>query len=433
MTQQDTSSVVPVILCGASGARPFASEGGVAADHADMDRLSCFQRSALLARQVTPSYPVVVCNVADREVAKEQLVEVGLQASAVVCEPSSRGTAAAVAAAAAVVAASAPGALLLVLPPDRTVRSAAPLLDAVQASVPAAREGYLVMFGAPSGRTRHGEEYVRLGHALGHLPYLHVVDAFAGGRDLDRAGSATADEGWLCNSKFLLLSCRAVLVEIDAVEPRLARAAAIATGVALLDRVGSDVLLDERSFDACPRLSVEAALMERTARAVVLRTALEWTDPRCATDAPRVPAQTRGDPNRVAVDGPAAVDTAAALIARIPVAPVVERPWGTFESLGTGTRHQVKHLIVHPGQKLSLQRHRHRSEHWVVVEGTARVVCGERTCLLRENEYLHVPLGAVHRIENPSTMRPLHVVEVQVGDYLGEDDIERLDDDYGRA
>ena len=471
------STVVPVILSGGSGTRlwPVSRKLSPKQFAPLLSGRSLFQDTVLRAAGVTGSSPVVVCNEAHRFVVEEQLDALGVPPALVVLEPVARNTAAAIAAAAELVLETDPRAALLVLPSDHFVPESEEFASVVRAAAPAAMAGHLVTFGITPGCAHTGYGYVRQGAPIAGIPRAFEADEFVEKPARDVAEEYLAEGKWHWNSGMFLLSAAQLLEELRVHEPSVA--SHVRAAVALAVRSGSVVELDETSFAAAPSISLDYAVMERTSNAVVLPTSLKWNDVGAWSsmwDVSEHDAQGnvgRGnvlvmdtDDSYVHSDGPlvatlgvsglAVVATKDAVLvtergrseevraivdllhdggrSEADSAPVCRRPWGTYEGLHLGERHQVKHIVVRPGQKLSLQRHQHRSEHWVVVRGTARVVRGEETITLTENMSLDIPQGEVHRIENPG-VDPLHVIEVQVGSYLGEDDIERLDDCYGRA
>lgn len=427
------------------------------------------------ARLATGSDPVIVCNAAHRFLVEEQLAAVGAQATAIICEPVGRNTAPAVGAAAAVVAESQPSAVLLVLPSDHSVSDGEHFARDVATALPAAAAGHLLTFGIDPTSPQSGYGYIRRGPSLAGIAGVCAADEFVEKPDLARARSFVREGKWLWNSGMFLLPADLFVEELTTYEPLAARAAA--TAVALAERQGAVVHLDHDSFALAPSISIDYAVMERTDRAAVLPTRLDWSDvgawsslwssrekdPHGNVAEGDVLCQdvsgsyVRSDGPLVAVVGLTDVTVVATKDAVLVAdrehsqavrqvvtrlrgegraeadgSPVVRRPWGTYESIDVGPCHQVKHIVVKPGHKLSLQRHEHRAEHWVVVSGTASVVRGDDVLTLHENDSVHVPVGCVHRVENQAD-EPLHFIEVQVGDYLGEDDIERLADEYGRS
>jgi len=417
--------------------------------------------------------PTVVCNDAHRFAVAEQLRLADIPPAAILLEPEGRNTAPAVAAAAHRLGGG--DALMLVLPSDHHIADAQAFRAAVTLAAPAAAAGHLVTFGiAPSG-PETGYGYIRHGDALdGH------VGVFAVGRFVEKPDRATAERylaegGHSWNAGIFLFRADRYLEELAAHEPAAADAAIRADRAAATDL--DFVRLDAEAFAAAPGISIDHAVMERTANAAVVPVDMGWSDLGAWHALWEIGARdeagnvTVGDVVALDVHGSylrspkkllaavgledvvvvvtedavlAAPRTRAqevrGLVEKLRAAgrveadepPIVYRPWGSFQSLETGPRFQVKRLTIKPGQRISLQRHRHRAEHWVVVQGTAEVVRDDETLVLETNQSIHIPLGAVHRLANPGRDL-LEIIEVQSGDYLGEDDIERLDDEYGRG
>ena len=470
-------AVVPVILSGGSGTRlwPLSRKLSPKQFVPMLSGRSLFQDTVERAVAATDADPVVVCNEAHRFVVEEQLEAIGVTARAVILEPLPRNTAAAIAAAACVVAESAPRAHLLVLPSDHFVPDREAFTADVGTALVAAEAGYLVTFGITPSYPHTGYGYLRQGAAIAEVPGTFAVEQFVEKPALALAERYVDAGKWHWNSGMFLMPAGALLSELSRFEPRIFDCSSAAAARAERDR--HVVVLDTEAFAAAPAISIDYAVMERTSSAAVVPTRLPWNDvgawssmwdvsehdPRGNVLRGNVVAVDTAD-SYVHSDGPlvatlgvtkvtvvatkdavlvtdrAHSEEVRALVDELhgtdhpeaDATPVCRRPWGTYESIHRGERHQVKHIVVRPGQRLSLQRHQHRAEHWVVVRGTARVVHGEETLILTENMSLFVGQGEVHRIENPGT-EPLHVIEVQVGDYLGEDDIERLEDSYGRA
>jgi mannose-1-phosphate guanylyltransferase/mannose-1-phosphate guanylyltransferase/mannose-6-phosphate isomerase len=365
-----------------------------------------------------------------------------------------------------------PDAVLVVLPADHAVADATLFQDTVRAAMPLAEAGYLVTFGVPPTRPETGYGYIQRAEALPEGGFR--VARFVEKPDADTARQYCERDDYWWNSGMFVLRADRVVAELERFEPDMVAACRAALGTSCQDL---DFLrLDAEKFAASPEKSIDYAVMERTDRAAVLPLATAWSDlgswdalwEAGAKDASGnvvhgdvlladvrdsfVHAESRlvtavGLADHIVVETTDAVlvaprhrvqevkqlvDTLKAR--RRPEAVThrkVFRPWGNYESIDAGDRYQVKRITVLPGQVLSLQKHFHRAEHWVVVQGTAVVTRGQEQILLRENESIYIPLGTVHRLENPGRI-PLELIEVQVGPYLGEDDIVRLEDVYGR-
>ena len=418
--------------------------------------------------------PLVICNDRHRFMVAAQLGGLGAGGRAVVVEPEGRNTAPAAAVAATMLGAEDPDALLLVLPSDHVVADVAAFHAAVDRAAEAARAGALVTFGiAPSG-PETGYGYIKQGGLLNGVEGCYRIDRFVEKPERALAERCLSDGGWWWNSGMFLFAAARYLEELRRLRPEMAAACRDAVRHAC---AGRDFFsLDERAFAAVVAESIDYAVMEHTTTAAVVPMDVGWSDigawPALWELAARDDrgnvmigdVRARGVRNSylrsegpllaaVGVEDMVIVATRDAVLAvprgkaqevkslveglkaegrpEYSAHPIVRRPWGCYQTLDAGHRFQVKRITVDPGAKLSLQKHRHRAEHWVVVNGTAKATCGDRTVLLQENESIYIPKGAVHRLENPAS-EPLNVIEVQSGGYLGEDDIVRLDDTYGR-
>ena len=416
--------------------------------------------------------PLVVCNEEHRFLVAEQLRAIGCQPGAILLEPAGRSTAPAIALAAhAVLATDAGDALLLVLPADHVIRDVAAFQAAVGSAVAAARADHLVSFGIVPRSAETGYGYIRRGPVAGSA---FRIAEFVEKPDLARAERFVASGDYYWNSGMFLFRARRYLEELERHAPDIAAACRAAFAGATRDLDFTRV--EARSFLACRGDSIDYAVMERTDAAVVVPLDAGWSDVG-SWDALReasgpdadgnvlrgdvLALETRGcyvysedrlvttlgledhvvveTKDAVLVAPRARAQDVKQLVARLKgegryehsLHREVFRPWGSYDSIDSGERFQVKRLVVRPGGVLSLQMHHHRAEHWVVVSGTARITRGEETFLLEENQSTYIPVGVRHRIENPGRI-PLHIIEVQSGTYLGEDDIVRFEDRYGR-
>jgi len=471
------SRIVPVLLSGGSGSRlwPLSREAypkqflALAGEH------SLIRQAAVRAGDpVRFAPPVVVANHEHRFLVAEHLRDSGVAAPQIVLEPAGRNTAAAAAVAALVVAERDPRALMLLMPADHVIQDTGAFAEAVGNGAAAARAGSIVLFGiAPTGpATSYG--YIRLGSAKLELGKVFDVEAFVEKPDAETAAAYLASGRYAWNSGIFLVSAGSLLDELERHAPDVLDGCRRALGAATRDL---DFLrLDPAAFAEVPSVSLDTAVMERTTRAVVVRGEFPWTDVGSWSALGEIGEQDangnvlvgsaiaedssgcyiRGEERLVAVlgvkdlvvvaTGDAVLVTTKArdqevkrLVERLKaegheaatMPRKVHRPWGFYQSVHDGERFQVKRITVNPGAKLSLQKHFHRAEHWVVVNGTALVTRDAEQILLRENESIFLPLGAVHRLENPGRL-PLNLIEVQSGPYLGEDDIVRIEDDYSR-
>ncbi len=468
--------IYPVLLSGGAGVRlwPMSRERfPKQLLNLTSDR-SMIQETALrVADPALFSAPLVICNEEHRFVIAEQLRET-VPPAGILLEPFGRNTAAAVAVAALWVTARDPDGLMLVLPADHLIRDLPAFLGTVRTAIPAAAAGRLVTFGITPTAPETGYGYIRRGTPLEALPGAFKVAAFVEKPSLERARAYLESGEYLWNSGMFLFPAARVLAELERFEPAVVAACRRALSGAANDL--DFCRLDAAAFAEAPSTSIDYAVMERTDDAVVVPGAMGWTDVGAWSALWEVGAKdehgnvsigdviTRdargcyirsegmltaavGLENTVIVVTDDAVMVAARdkageikgvveeLKRRGRPEPIdhrkVHRPWGFYRSLHIGDRFQVKRLTVNPGAKLSLQLHYHRAEHWVVVNGTALVTRGEEQVLLRENESIFIPIGTPHRLENPGRL-PLNLIEIQSGAYLGEDDIVRLGDTYGR-
>ncbi len=465
--------IVPVILCGGSGSRlwPASRDSYPKQFLAFTGDDSLFQDTLKRVRGPDFDAPVIVTGADYRFLVAEQMRAANVKGD-IVLEPFRRDSCAAIAAAARLAVARDPQALVLVLAADHAMPDVASFLDHVVTGRAAAEAGRIVTFGIKPSRPATGYGYIRPGPALAQ-PGVAAIAAFVEKPDAPTAERYVAD-GYLWNSGNFLFRASVFLDELDGLAPEIGRPVAEAVEKAARDL---DFLrLDPEAFGRAVSKSVDYAVMEKTARAAVVPSDFAWSDvgawnaiwdlaekdadgnaargeaafldaENCYVHSPGRLTTVVGLRDVVVVttrDAVLVVDRAQAekvkaLVARLTAAGRKEatehvkvyRPWGSYESIDDGSRHQVKRISVNPGSKLSLQSHFHRAEHWVVVSGTARVTVGEKETVLGENQSVYIPLGEVHRLENPGRI-PLDLIEVQVGSYLGEDDIVRYEDVYNR-
>jgi len=466
--------IVPVILSGGSGSRlwPLSRELYPKQFLPLVDSQTLLQNTVLRVRNVTGIMPpLVICNEAHRFMVAEQMRLVDIAPAAVMLEPVGRNTAPAVAVAALQALAAGDDPVLLVLPADHAIDDTASFCQAVEAALPYAAEGLLITFGIAPRSPETGYGYIKAGTAQGAVC---AVERF-----VEKPAAATAqaylESGeYYWNSGMFLFRASSFLEELNRFAPAIVSACrqAHSTGQADLDFIR----LDHAAFAACPSDSIDYAVMEKTANAAVMPLNVGWSDVgswaalweigqrdehqnlvqgdvlSVATERSYIHAEDRLVAT-IGVDDLVVVETAdAVLIAhRDRVQDVksivnqlkenqreearshrkIYRPWGSYDSIDSAERFQVKRITVAPGARLSLQMHHHRAEHWTVVRGTARVTRGDEEFLLTENQSTYIPLGVQHRLENPGKI-PLELIEVQSGSYLGEDDIVRFDDVYGR-
>ncbi|MFC5512263.1 mannose-1-phosphate guanylyltransferase/mannose-6-phosphate isomerase [Massilia jejuensis] len=419
--------------------------------------------------------PLVVCGNDHRFMVAEQLRAAGITPLGILLEPVGRNTAPAVAAAAHYLKTIDPEAVMLVLPADHVIDNQKAFKEAVSRAATLVKDGGLATFGIVPQSPETGYGYIRRGAPLAVCQGCYQVERFVEKPDLATAETFVADGGYYWNSGMFMFAAERYLAELAKFAPAIAEAAerAVTTGYSDLDFCR----LDDAAFSSCPSDSIDYAVMEHTANAVVVPADIGWSDVGSWSALWEVqPHDENGNAMRgdVYLDGVknSLVRAESRIVAVVGLEDVVVvetndavlvahksqvqrvkqvvdhlkskertehlhhtkvyRPWGHYEGIDAGDRFQVKRITVKPGEKLSLQMHHHRAEHWVVVSGTARVTCGEKVSLLSENESTYIPIGMNHRLENPGKL-PLHIIEVQSGSYLGEDDIVRFEDIYKRS
>ncbi|MBI3513786.1 MAG: mannose-1-phosphate guanylyltransferase/mannose-6-phosphate isomerase [Proteobacteria bacterium] len=473
--------ITPVVLSGGSGTRLWPMSRTLFPKQllplASADSLLVDTARRLQAPQFGP--PILVCNQEHRFIVAEQLREAGFERRAIVLEPIGRNTAPAAAIGALLVAQTTPEGLVLMAASDAVIADTAAFQRAVATGAEAARKGALVTFGITPTRPETGYGYIRFdarGKKRGNGADCVPVAEFVEKPDQSTAEAYLKRGGYVWNSGMFLFRADRYLAELERFRPAIVAACRRAVAEAETDL---DFLrLGQAAFAGCPAESIDYAVMEKTADAMVVPVSMGWNDIGSwgalwdigdkdaagnvvigdvlledvrnsyvrTEDGKLVAAIGLDDIVLVITDDAvlAARRDRAQDVKRVverlklanrPEADVhttVYRPWGSYQSVDAGARFQVKRLVVNPGAKLSAQMHHHRAEHWVVVHGTAKVLRGEDTVLLSENQSIYIPIGTVHRLENPGKV-PLHLIEVQSGSYLGEDDIVRFQDDYGRG
>ena len=475
------STIYPVILSGGSGTRLWPLSRAMYPKQ--FIRFFSGQDASFLATALTRlnqksgfKPPILLCNNDHRFLVREEVDRADLAPLAIVLEPVGRNTAPAIAVAALIALKDNPDAILAVMPSDHVVKDEARFVAGVRRAAEVAATGKLVLFGIKPTEPHTGYGYIKQGKPVsGFDGAAYAVESFA-----EKPDRATAQRYLKSGSYYLeqrhFRSQRPHVSRGDCwLEPGIFEAARIALANAT-DDFGF-VRLDKASFSSSPNISIDYAVMERTLTAAVLPLDVGWNDvgswsslwdiaPRddkgnyihgeavledtngCYVHSEKSLVSTIGVHDLVIVDTPDALLVAdksrtqdvSKIVARLKQSNRKEqeqhlrnyRPWGYFETLNIGPRFQVKLLHVKPGGKLSMQMHHHRSEHWIVVQGTAKVVIGEIEQLVRENESVYIFATQWHRLENPGKV-PVEIIEVQIGSYLGEDDIMRTDDIYHRA
>ncbi len=469
--------IFPVVLSGGSGTRLwplsrtlFPKQFLPLVSPKTMLQETLLRLSGLAQQQ----RPLVVCSNDHRFLVAEQLREIGVTSLTQILEPAGRNTAPAVAVAALCIADADPVGVMLVLPADHMIRDVGGFHDALGEAAALAAEGRLVTFGIVGREPETGYGYIERGDAIPGQKNAYRIARFVEKPDRSHAREYIASGRFYWNSGMFVFKASRYLEELGKYRPDILKAAMQAWSKSTRDL--DFIRLDETAFLASPAESIDYAVMENTKDAAVVEADIGWSDIGSWTalwkagQADRAGNVTLGDVQTdnvrncyvraedrlvaaVGVEDLIIVETADAVLVTHKdcsedVKKIVEslksrqrdeylvhkrvyRPWGYYEGLDNGERFKVKRIMVKPGSKLSLQMHHHRAEHWVVVSGTAKVVRGDETLLLSENESTYIPLGTRHRLENVGKV-PLHLIEVQSGSYLGEDDIVRFEDDFKR-
>ena len=474
--------MIPVILSGGSGTRlwpvsrkthpkqfwPLASEASMLQETCKrLDGHDCAED------------PIVVCNTDHRFFVAHQLEELGLDSASIILEPMGRNTApaAAIAALHAMESRSAEKSddpILLILPADHVINDIAAFHQVLEHGEQLAEKGHLVTFGIVPTGPETGYGYIKGGAGLNATTGARHIERFVEKPDKTTAEKYLASGDYFWNSGMFMFRASRFLEELQKFAPDMLQASKAAYEKAIRDM--DFIRLDAEAFEQSPGDSIDYAVMEHTQDGVVIPLDAGWNDvgswsalweigekddagnvimgdvlalesENCYLRSDGRLLATVGIDNLVVVDTPDVVMVAPRnqvqrvkeLVAQlssgqrheIDVHARVHRPWGCYQGIDMDKRYQVKRISVRPGASLSLQMHHHRAEHWVVVNGTAKVTCGDKTFILSENESTYIPVGTKHRLENPGQI-PLDIIEVQSGSYLGEDDIIRFDDLYGR-
>lgn len=471
------ATVQPVLLAGGTGTRlwpmsrglfpkqfmPLVSDGTMLAD------------SARRLTGKTFGAPIVIVNNDHRFIAGEQIRDAGIEPRAIVLEPVGRNTAPAAAVAALMLLESDPGAIMLLAPADHVIANTDAFARAIEAALPAAQAGQLVTFGIKPAQAETGYGYIERGETVDGIKGCFRIARFTEKPDAETAEDYLNSGNHFWNSGIFLLGAKAYLDELEKHAPAVLKAARAALAGA--ERDLDFIRLDRKALETSPNISIDYAVMEKTANGIVMPVDIGWSDVGSWTALWQISKKDargnvlRGDVISREVSGSylrsekpllavigledvivIATDDAvlvAAKDAAQEVKAVVEklssegrreptvhtteyRPWGSYQSIDGDKGFRVKRITVNPGGRLSLQKHAKRTEHWVVVDGTATVTRDGEEMIVKTNEAVYIPIGAEHRLENRGTA-PLHLIEVQSGTYLGEDDIIRLEDAYGRA
>ncbi len=478
----------PVILSGGSGTRlwplsraafpkqflSLTAEQGASSGEINATLLQ--QTAIRFADRGLYAPPMTISNDAHRFLVAEQLRDADIDRGEIILEPHARNTAPAAVIAAMQVLSRDPQGIVVLLPSDHIIRDIEGLHQGLATAASAAAKGLLVTFGMTATKPETGYGYIKQGTPITEVPGAFTVDRFVEKPDLMRATAMLAEGGFAWNSGMFVFQASTFLAEAETLAPDMVAACRDA-----LDKAQADLdflRLDNQAFSTCPSDSIDVSIMEKTERAAVVPVEIGWSDIGAwqalwdvsdhddngnvskgdvtlrDTNESYLHAEDGKTLSVIGMEGVTIVATSDAvlvsksdrtaevkdLVADMAANgkkqaiehPLVYRPWGSYQDIDEGPGFRVKRLIVKPGAALSLQRHQHRSEHWVVVTGVAKVTRGEKVVVLRENESTFIPALTKHRLENPGQI-PLHLIEVQVGSYVGEDDIERFQDTYGRV
>lgn len=470
-------NLIPVILSGGSGTRLWPlSRKSFPKQFLDLlDGKSLFQATLERCKSVTSKPPIIVTNEEHRFLVAEQTRQTGISPESIMLEPAGRNTAPAIAVAALKAIADYPGAnpILLVLPADHNITDSPTFSRMVQSGMSAAKGGKLITFGIVPDKPETGYGYIRAGASV--EDGVLKVDEFVEKPDLETATNYVESGDFFWNSGMFMFRADRYLEELEKFSPKM-----VASCKAAFENGSEDLdfcRLDKESFEASPDDSIDYAVMERTEDACVIPMNAGWSDvgawPALADihEKDENNNVTQGDVlthdtsncmihsdhrlvAAVGVDNLVVVETPDAILVstreraqdvkvivnalkkdertEATVHREIYRPWGKYDSIDYGDRFQVKRITVSPGAELSLQMHHHRAEHWIVVSGTAEVTCDDKVMQLTENQSTYIPLGSTHRLANRGVI-PLELIEVQSGSYLGEDDIVRFSDNYGRS
>jgi mannose-1-phosphate guanylyltransferase/mannose-6-phosphate isomerase len=465
--------IIPVIMAGGSGTRLWPLSRGMYPKQflPLVGEQTMLQQTCKRAAAVTSEAPIIICNEDHRFIASEQIRLSGVKDAKLILEPEGKNTAPAVAIA-ALQALSDEDSVLLVLSADHYIEDTAQFANTVLKAVDSAVQGAMVTFGIKPTAPETGYGYILKGQAVGQL---HKVGSFVEKPSVSTARKYLESGDYLWNSGMFVFTASAYLSELKQFAPKILNACEAAMQLAVSDM--DFIRPNKQAFSLCPDNSIDYAVMEKTCNAKVISFSAAWSDVGSWSSLWEV---TDKDSNNNSIIGDViSVDTKSSYIhsnekltavlglENIVVVDTkdallvanknniqdikkivnqlkaegrsqtshhreVYRPWGVYDSIDNGERYQVKRITVKPGAKLSVQMHHHRAEHWIVVSGTAKVRVGNAEKLISENESVYIPIGETHSLENPGRIQ-LELIEVQSGSYLGEDDIVRFEDKYGRV
>ena len=466
----------PVIMAGGSGSRLWPLSRQLNPKQflrLTSEKVSMLQQTVQRLDGIEISQPLLICNEEHRFLAAEQLRQIGYKNASIILEPVGRNTAPAIALAALQLTAKGDNPLMLVLAADHLISDTTAFHQSIEQALPLAESGKLVTFGIVPTKAETGYGYIEQGESLGNQGY--AVARFVEKPNLETAEQYLASGKFFWNSGMFMFKAQRYLDELKAFQPGILEACMKA-----MDAPSHDLdftRVNAEAFAACPDDSIDYAVMERTADAAMVSLDAGWSD--IGSWSALWEVSEKDNHGNSSVGDVMALDTTnslirseSRLIAAVGVSNLVivetkdallvshkdrvqdvkriverikaggrhehanhrevYRPWGVYDSIDSGHRYQVKRITVKPGAKLSVQMHHHRAEHWIVVSGTAKVTNGEKSYLVTENQSTYIPIGQVHSLENPGVI-DLELIEVQSGSYLGEDDIVRFEDRYGRV
>ena len=468
--------IVPVILSGGSGTRlwPLSRAHYPKQLQSLHSELSLLQETASRLTDNNFTQPLIICNQEHRFIVAEHLREIGIKPKAIILEPIGRNTAPAAAVASIVIAKRDPDAIILLMPSDHVISDIITFKTAIKTALPAAIDGSFVTFGIKPTKAETGYGYIKKSAITPQQNGCFKIDAFVEKPNISDAKAFIDDGDYYWNSGIFLFSASKLITELEKLSPTVIKTCDMAVSKAKLDL--DFHRLDEETFAACPAISIDYAVMEKSKDVVVVPVDMGWNDIGSwdalwqlldkdhngnvisgdvilrNTKNSLIRSENKlvtavGIKNIIVI----ATDDAILVSSRGTAQDVslivddiksanrsehlshskIYRPWGWFQTLENRDQFQLKVINLNPNSKISLQSHKHRAEHWVVVAGTATVTRGDDIIQLKQNESTYIPIGMAHRLEN-KTGKTLEIIEVQSGNYLGEDDIERLDDEYGR-
>ncbi len=467
--------MIPIVLSGGAGSRLWPLSRAMYPKQflAMNSNFSMFQETLMRLDGTNHQAPIVICNADHRFLAAEKMRELGEKAQSIILEPMGRNTAPAIAVTALATLKNNEDPILLVLPADHTIKDIKRFHKAINNAEKLAKNGALVTFGIVPHQPHTGYGYIKRAHKCKDGGY--DVEKFVEKPDQATAEAFLESGGYLWNSGMFMFRASRYLEELEKFQPDILKYARSAFEKSVADY--DFTRLDADEFSKCPSISIDYAVMEHTTEARVVPLDAGWSDigswsslwdicdkdnngnslngDIIATDTHNSYIMAENKlVTTVGIEDLIIVDTKDALLvahkdrsedvkrivdelkaknrAEATIHREVYRPWGKYDSISTGDRDQVKRITVNSGAKLSIQMHHHRAEHWIVVKGSARVTKGEEVFMVNENESTFIPIGTIHALENPGVI-PLEMIEVQSGSYLGEDDIVRFKDKYGRA